>query len=77
MQRLPDCSEPGRIHLNTYNLTARPLYFFTAIVLHESVPGHHLQLALQEEGGLPDFRAYLGPLSYIEGWALYAGARRG
>jgi len=62
----------GFYYLNTYNLPSRPLYSLQALSLHEAVPGHHLQLALQQElTGLPQFRKFSGFTAFIEGWALY------
>ncbi len=68
-----DGTRAGFFYINTYNLKSRPLYELEALALHEAVPGHHLQLALQQElTGLPQFRRFAGFTAFIEGWALYA-----
>jgi uncharacterized protein (DUF885 family) len=68
-----DGRRAGFYYINTYNLPMRPLYMIEALSLHESIPGHYLQIALQQEhAGLPNFRKYSGFTSFVEGWALYA-----
>ena len=73
MRPAGDGTRAGYFNLNTYNLRSRPLYTLEALSLHEAVPGHHLQLALQQElAGLPHVRRYSDYTAFIEGWALYA-----
>jgi len=64
---------PGIYLVNTYDLPSRPLYSLTALTLHESAPGHALQMPLAaEHEGMPDFRRYSYISAYGEGWALYS-----
>jgi uncharacterized protein (DUF885 family) len=68
-----DGRRAGFFYINTYNLPARPIYMLEALSLHEAVPGHHLQLAIQQElENMPEFRKYTGFTAFVEGWALYA-----
>jgi uncharacterized protein (DUF885 family) len=74
MTGTPDGKRPGRVVVATSNFAERSLLDDEAIAYHEGVPGHHLQLSVQQQlTGLPKFRLHgLGFNAYIEGWALYA-----
>ncbi len=68
-----DGTRAGFFYMNVYNLKNRPLFTVEALSFHEAVPGHHLQLALQQEiESLPNFRRFGGFTAFVEGWALYA-----
>jgi uncharacterized protein (DUF885 family) len=70
----PDGKRPGRVVVATSNFADRSLINDEAIAYHEGVPGHHMQLSVQQQlTGLPKFRLHnLGFNAYVEGWALYA-----
>jgi uncharacterized protein (DUF885 family) len=67
-----DGSRPGRYYINTSAPETRPRYEAETLAYHESIPGHHLQIAIaQELEGIPDFRKFNGVTAFIEGWGLY------
>jgi uncharacterized protein (DUF885 family) len=64
---------PGVYRVNTTKLPERYLFEIPALGMHESVPGHHLQIALQQELDLPNFRRYTTFFTaFVEGWGLYS-----
>jgi uncharacterized protein (DUF885 family) len=68
-----DGSRPGIFYINTFNLKAQPRFGVETLSLHEAAPGHHFQIAIQQElTDLPRFRRFNNYVSYAEGWALYA-----
>jgi uncharacterized protein (DUF885 family) len=70
----PDGKRPGRVVVATSDFAHRSLIDDEAIAYHEGIPGHHMQLSVQQQlTGLPKFRLHgLGFTAYTEGWALYA-----
>lgn len=66
-------TDPGYYWVNTYDLPSRTLYTLPSLTVHEAVPGHHLQGALNKELGdsIPNFRKNMYLSAYGEGWGLY------
>jgi uncharacterized protein (DUF885 family) len=72
-QGTPDGKRPGQVDINTYHFADRSLAGVEAVAYHEGIPGHHLQISIQQElPGLPAFRQQSYYTAYTEGWALYS-----
>jgi uncharacterized protein (DUF885 family) len=68
-----DGSRPGVFYANLYDIKATPKYSMRTLTYHEAIPGHHFQLAIQQEQeDLPFFRRLIPFPAYTEGWGLYA-----
>ncbi|MGC6493569.1 MAG: DUF885 domain-containing protein [Myxococcota bacterium] len=71
-QPSPDGEKPGEYFVNTHAPETRPRHEAEVLAFHESVPGHHLQIALSYElPSVPAFLRYRGATAFVEGWALY------
>ena len=69
----PDGARPGRVYVNTSDASSRSLLPTESTSYHEGVPGHHMQLSIQQElTDLPPIRQQGGYTAFIEGWALYS-----
>lgn len=68
-----DGSRPGTYYANLYRMEDMPTYQMAALAYHEGIPGHHMQIAIQQElEGVPSFRRFSGVTAYSEGWGLYS-----
>ena len=68
-----DGSRPGIFYVNTFDLPSRKSWDAEALYLHEAIPGHHFQIAIQQElENVPAFRRFGGETAFAEGWGLYA-----
>jgi uncharacterized protein (DUF885 family) len=67
-----DGSRPGQYYINTWKPDTRTRYEAEVLAYHESIPGHHLQIAIAQELEIEaEFRKHLGPTAFFEGWGLY------
>jgi uncharacterized protein (DUF885 family) len=72
-QPTPDGSRPGIYYVNLHDMTTRQKHEMETVAYHEGAPGHHFQIAIQQElEGVPTFQKFAFFGAYIEGWGLYA-----
>ncbi len=68
-----DGKRPATFYVNTSDPGSRHTWEAEDLYLHEAIPGHHVQIALQQElRGLPKFRSFGGETAFTEGWGVYA-----
>ena len=77
----PDGTRPGICYAHLSDMNAMPTYMLEDIAYHEGLPGHHMQISIQQEleaetgpNKLPKFRTQYGYTAYSEGWGLYSEA---
>jgi uncharacterized protein (DUF885 family) len=71
----PDGSRPGIFYAHLSDMNAMPTYQLENIAYHEGLPGHHMQISIQQElTGIPKFRTQYGYGAFSEGWGLYSEA---
>ncbi len=67
-----DGSRPGIFYINLRNTAEVARFGMRTLAYHEAIPGHHFQIAIQQElRDVPTFRKLLPFTAYAEGWALY------
>ncbi|WP_240510882.1 DUF885 domain-containing protein [Algoriphagus antarcticus] len=72
-QGTPDGSRPGTYYVHLSDMTAMPKSTLEGVAYHEGIPGHHMQISIQQElQDIPKFRTQLFFNAYVEGWALYS-----
>ena len=67
-----DGSRPGTYYINLRDTAETPKFLLSTLTYHEAIPGHHLQISLQQEASIPLLRKVSSYNAYVEGWALYA-----
>ncbi len=67
-----DGKRPGQYYINLQHSGDHPRWTLPSLTYHEGIPGHHLQISIQQETNLPMIRKVTSNNAYVEGWALYA-----
>lgn len=69
----PDGSRDGVYYAHLSDMNAMPKYDMESVAYHEGIPGHHMQISIQQElEGVPEFRKQPSYTAYLEGWGLYS-----